>query len=638
MLKLRVVKFIDVGLLVVLVAVGWIIYSPILDSPILFDTRENLLKMELPLNKLNLLDFVLLGEAGPTGRPLSLATFAMQWHEWPHHTAPMFAINVGIHLINGVLAFLLAVSISRLWGATSVTSRWVAISTSAIWLLSPLLVSSVAMLIQRMTLLAAMFVFLGMIIHISIRARESLSQKIRFIALTTNVLLFSLLATLSKENGAIFPLLILILEVSLGSAPPAVKACDWRRWKTMLLGLPSILIAGYLLSRISYDENTIQFRGFDAFERLFAQAQVLWEYLYQALVPSMRGIGPFHDFPPSLLTSSWILGSGAILAWLVIGGGAWVYRPQINALFFATFWFLGGHLIESTVLPLELYFEHRNYVPLFGVILAGVFAISQVERRSRIILSFGLAGFLVLSGFVTGQMIKLWGGGKLASAEYWEQHNPNSVRAKQFLAQQLFSRGFIARGFDILDKIEDSSNFKLQSELQRINVECQLELGASGHPDWRYYVELANAEPFSHSTIALIRDIVRMTQIEGCDKFELAELRTILSTLLKNQSFLANQKSRMHLEDLLGSVCLLDKDEICAERHFRRSLEARLSSGTFSKLFGLFIRSDDFRKACKLLKKYSGFDYDVFAWIVWKKRISDYREMLQQQSGIECAI
>jgi hypothetical protein len=53
---------------------------------------------------------------------------------------------------------------------------------------------------------------------------------------------------------------------------------------------------------------------------------------------------------------------------VAIGGTVSAHRGQLAG--FGVLWFLWGHVLESTVLPLAPMFEHRNYLPGYGLILA----------------------------------------------------------------------------------------------------------------------------------------------------------------------------------------------------------------------------------------------------------------------------
>ncbi|MES1265927.1 MAG: hypothetical protein ABUU24_09810, partial [Variovorax sp.] len=70
-------------------------------------------------------------------------------------------------------------------------------------------------------------------------------------------------------------------------------------------------------------------------------------------------------------------------------------------LLFAWGWFLIAHSLESTVFPLELVHEHRNYFATIGFFIAIVWAVQRVRDRWRRIAYVALASYLMLLAGVT---------------------------------------------------------------------------------------------------------------------------------------------------------------------------------------------------------------------------------------------
>src|SRR5690606_27240932 len=108
-------------------------------------------------------------------------------------------------------------------------------------------------------------------------------------------------------------------------------------------------------------------------------------------------------------------------------------------LSFAVGWYLVGHSIESTTVPLELYFEHRNYIPIIGPVLAVVFA-ADCEARKVWLIRPALFAYIVMLGIVLLSLTSLWGRPLLA-AQMWSLYNPESARAVQYLSEQYARAG-----------------------------------------------------------------------------------------------------------------------------------------------------------------------------------------------------
>jgi tetratricopeptide (TPR) repeat protein len=116
--------------------------------------------------------------------------------------------------------------------------------------------------------------------------------------------------------------------------------------------------------------------------------------------------------------------------------GALAVRKRLPLLSFAVLFFLVGHSMESSVIGLELIYEHRNYLP----VLAPLFAIAYVPTASRLAgehrpaLVTLAAVTLVLFASATALRAHQWSGlGRLVTAEV--EHHPDSPRANFQYAQ-----------------------------------------------------------------------------------------------------------------------------------------------------------------------------------------------------------
>ena len=78
-------------------------YRPALTGDFRLDDRANLGGLAAVADGAPVLDFVLAGDAGPTGRPLALATFALQADSWAAGPAGILVVNILVHLGNAIL-------------------------------------------------------------------------------------------------------------------------------------------------------------------------------------------------------------------------------------------------------------------------------------------------------------------------------------------------------------------------------------------------------------------------------------------------------------------------------------------------------------------------------------------------------
>lgn len=355
------------------------VYWPGLNGPFLFDDNIHIRKNE----QVHITDLspASLHQAwnssltpGRWHRELAQLSFGINHAVSGLSTFGFKATNLAIHLLNGLLIYLLsrlllrAVTGSR--GETVADSRheWFALAVTAMWLLHPLNLTTVLYVVQRMTQLSTLFMLLGLALYVSGRLQMARRNGgMASVLLAFPVAAFGLLA---KENAALFPVLLGTLELTLlrgldrGKSRRALQAV----W---LLGiaLPIVLGAIYLLTHpgiINYAT-----RPFSMEERLLTQARVLWLYLQLMLIPSTQSLGFMHDdFPLSHGLTDPISTLPAVLSWPLLLLAALLFARRFPLPAFTVLFFLGAHALESSLFPLELVFEHRNYLALLAPLFA----------------------------------------------------------------------------------------------------------------------------------------------------------------------------------------------------------------------------------------------------------------------------
>ncbi len=207
------------------------------------------------------------------------------------------------------------------------------------------------------------------------------------------------------------------------------------------MATPGLLLLGYWVVHWSRLVASMDIRPFSFYERLLTEPRILAEYLALIFFPVRNLLGPFHDdypFSHALLDPPATL--YCLLGWLALIAFALAKRRRFPWLAFAVGWFLVGHLLESTFFNLELYFEHRNYLPSVGPLAALCILLWRLPngRRGLGMMAFGV--YLGLHAFVLHELTTIWGQPRLA-AELWLDEHPASERARQQLSQQYIQRG-----------------------------------------------------------------------------------------------------------------------------------------------------------------------------------------------------
>ena len=181
-------------------------------------------------------------------------------------------------------------------------------------------------------------------------------------------------------------------------------------------------------------------RDYTALERLISQPQILIEYFKLAFIPNIESFNPFHDNTKFVTLDSLSLPSLAglflILASLVFSV---IYRKKYVTLSFAIMWYLGAHVLESTNLNLELYFEHRNYIAILGPYFFLASLLISLPNKYKLPTVFLSSIYLLYLAFNLYLTTSLWGNKPLA-AHQWFQAQPGSSRASEHLAIELFNQ------------------------------------------------------------------------------------------------------------------------------------------------------------------------------------------------------
>jgi len=260
-------------------------YWPSLSGPFLFDDIPNL---ELLGDRGGLtssdqyLDFITSGRSGPLGRPLSLASFAIDGQTWPTDPRPFRITNLILHLVNGLLVFLLV----RLIFAHShprETADKLALLCMTLWLLHPLLVSTTAYIIQRMTQLGSLFTLAGLLCYL--RGRRLLPDRPRggWAWIVGGMGCCGVFALLSKETGILLPFYALTIELVVFRS--TALAGRQRTALIAMLCVPLLALLAYMALNWSALLAGFELRPFSLYERLLTQAVVLLDYLGQIIVP-----------------------------------------------------------------------------------------------------------------------------------------------------------------------------------------------------------------------------------------------------------------------------------------------------------------------------------------------------------------
>ncbi len=387
-----------------------------------------------------------------THRPISYISFALNHYLASDFFVSLKLTNIVIHIANGLLLFIVCFQLTGRFLSRETDSchlrHWLPLLVSVGWLLHPLMVSTVLYSVQRMTMLSAFFTLAGVIVFIYYR-KKLLSSGSGFWCGLSSVSFFTVMAALSKENGALTTTFCLVIELCFFRFRfyHAVSQLT-RRSYALILCLPTLLLVIYLTLTYftSSNHSLSDYRHFDYDMRFLTQFRVLFSYLYWFIFPSPDNLTFIHDtFVPSRNLFSPMTTLVACVGWVAIVVTAiyLVIKNKLIWLAFGVLWFVCGHLIESTVLPLELVFEHRNYLPYAGLVFSLVYFLPWLvgrfsfSRAFRLILPLFL--IVCIPAVLSARRVTDWQSEELLLA-HWHTVNKNSPRVWAQTADYYMSR------------------------------------------------------------------------------------------------------------------------------------------------------------------------------------------------------
>jgi protein O-mannosyl-transferase len=259
------------------------------------------------------------------------------------------------------------------------TALWI----TALWALNPVQTNAVTYLVQRMASLSTLFAVLCVGLYASARCtaisenRTGLGPLLRY----AGSLLCLGMAFLSKENAFMIPVLLLFTEAWFFRPHTFRKifgfACRHYVIASVVLLIVALACYGVLADLLkAYDG-----RHFTLGQRVMTQWRIILWYVSILLWPGPGRLSLEHDvaISTSILQPVTTLFSFLFLAAMTV----WVFyrRKTLPLTTYGLLWFLLNLSIESSIIPLELVFEHRLYLPSIGFALAFTLIVHRVVVR-----------------------------------------------------------------------------------------------------------------------------------------------------------------------------------------------------------------------------------------------------------------
>jgi Flp pilus assembly protein TadD len=277
----------------------------------------------------------------------------------------------------------------------------------------------------------------------------------------------------------------------------------------------------------------------------------------------------------------------AILGLLFMVAAIFLLFNRNKLLSFALFWFLGNLIIESSIIPLEIIFEHRMYLPATFVIIALISVGYELFYNKEKKLSVVLACIMVLFAFLTWQRNADW----QSEVRIWSDivaKSPNLARA-----HVNFGKGLVREG-----KFEEAENIlrraiTLDPRDGNAYLNFAIVLDYQNHLDQALLysdkaLEAGNANP------------AKIHQVKGLAYSKQGNLHSAILEMEKALRF-EPDSAKIHVN--LGIVYGRSGNRSKAEEHFRKASSLDPDNGFALQNLGIELEKQNKRsEAVKVLE------------------------------------
>lgn len=464
-------------LLVIILAL--IAYSNTFDVPFFFDDVPNV------VNNPNIRD--LRYYAKPDNlmdmRYISFLTFALNYRLHGLDVTGYHAVNLFIHIINGVLVYFLLLFTLRTAVPDSSTIRYsrftgtTALFAAILFVSHPLHTQAVTYIVQRLSSLAALFCLFSLVMYIKARTARKQGEgsglfRLQGPAFYVLSLASAVVAMKTKEIAFTLPVLIALYEFMFleGKAKERILFLT-PLLLTMVIIPVSLMGLDKPLGDLIGDAGTamrVQTEITRA-EYLFTQFRVLVTYIRLIFLPVDQNLD--HDFSISHSFFEPVVALSFLFLLLLFGTSLYLFHKsrmlsvvpsssitsdhRLRLISFGILWFFITLSVESSIIPIrDVMYEHRMYLPsvgIFAAISVSLFlAMEKLKQRGGRLFGAGMAGIAVIVVVLTATTYarnSLW----KDEVAFWEdvaEKSPLKSRVHNNLGHIYSSRGLVDRAIE----------------------------------------------------------------------------------------------------------------------------------------------------------------------------------------------
>jgi tetratricopeptide (TPR) repeat protein len=343
--------------------------------------------------------------ASINNRPLAHFTLAVNYVISEMDTTSYHIFNLIIHILAGLIAFLLTREIlslpmfSRRYKPLARDS--IALFTALIFVSHPIQTQAVTYIIQRMTSMAGLFYMLSVYLYILARNKQIKANSLQSGAMLLVIAgVAGVAGFLSKQSAVTFPLAWLLTELFFIRDRKGRFMKKYFRIATIMVLL--ITAAGLAYQGLPRETTEVS-RG----EYLMSQFKVYPKYLQLLVVPYGQNIDHHVIFPKDFFQLE-IIG-GLLLLLLTAAAGYFSYK-KYRLVSYGIFWYFITASVESSIIPIrDALFEHRMYLPMFGFsLIVSDVLVRNLGKKKLAYANYALASLTVIYTIATISRNEVW--------------------------------------------------------------------------------------------------------------------------------------------------------------------------------------------------------------------------------------
>lgn len=313
--------------------------------------------------------------------PLTILVHALAWALFGEHNGGHHAVNLLLHLCNGLLLFQLGKRVFK--------NEVIALTGSVVFLLHPIQVESVAWISELKNILSGTFYLLGLLSYV--RFVEDSKKKYYY-----RCLLFFVLGCLSKPSVVVFPLSLVCLDLIMGQRLSIRNLSNKIPFFTL-----SVLFGIINIHTQTADLFINHAHEFPYYQRTGFAGFALIKYLFLFLLPlNLSVIYPY----PEIKTQVFVTGLCAIL--VIAGLLGFFIRKKRMAFSGIILFILVNLILVLQFMPFGevLYADRYLYVPIIGFAWLLGLLLTGLKNQAKL----ALGALVILYSVFTFARVGVW--------------------------------------------------------------------------------------------------------------------------------------------------------------------------------------------------------------------------------------